>query len=335
MDYTLLDGNYLSYLNLTSGNRVQLDWEYTNCNFDREMRSEGYLVKIIDDLHCCILFLVHSQISGDMILFNLENRRIDKIFTVENDVITNEHFIHLKNTIYDISDRGERWEGGMDNEYCQGWGSLFDEYGHLEYEGFMFHGKKTGFGTEYFPDLGFPSYKGTFVNDQCIGFGTSYSRNETIIRQGAFPSIDFELVLTPDVFVICNQITSLVIEPELKIEKLNLNLFPSLCQFRCVEKSLPTIQTIAAVDHKCISQFTLQDKSCCSEYAVKTVCGSFEFKNCISLQSVEIGAYCLRKTRSFMISNCSSLSTLIFGEFSFNNAEEFILQGRRSKPIAF
>lgn len=327
MDYTLLGGNYDTYINLTIGNRIQLEWEHVLCNLDRGIRPVGYLVKRVDELHYCILYCIQSHIHGYLLLFNLADTKIDKIFSVENDVITSQHFIPSESVIIDISRDGERWEGSFDPDGFEGWGRVYDKYGCLEYEGFMFHGKKMGYGVQYYPELDIPYYQGTFVNDECIGFGTSYSREGNIIHQGAFPYLALELVVKPEVQLLSNQLTSLVIEPELEIEELNLNLFPCLCELRCTEQSLPMIRSIAAVGQNSISKVALLDRSCCGEYVDSGVNGSVLFQNCGSLQVVEIGAYCLRKTKSVCISNCSSLATLLFGEFSFNNAEEFVLRG--------
>ena len=324
----LLDGNYETYTNLMVGNKIQLEWEHTHCNLDRGIRPVGYLVKKVDDLHYCILCCIQAHIHGYMLLLNLVNGQIDKIFSVENDVITKEHSIPSEFVIFDISSHGERWEGSVDSDGFEGWGRLYDKYGNLEYEGFLFLGMKMGYGIQYYPELGTPYYQGTFVNDECIGFGTSYSREGHIIHQGAFPYQALELVVKPEVQLICNQITSLVIEPELEIETLDLNLFPCLCELRCTEKSLPRIRSIVAIGQNSINRVTLLDRSCCSEYVDKGVNGSVRFQNCKSLRVVEIGAYCLRRTKSVCISSCSSLVTLLLGEFSFNNAEEFVLRGR-------
>ena len=333
MNCTRLDGSYTSYISLKVGDRIQLDWERSYCTLDREIRPEGYLVKQIDDLHFCILECLQSQIHGYMLLFNLENKRIDRVFTVEDNVLTSQLLIPSECVIYDISDQGERWEGSMDQAGFEGWGSVYDTQGYLEYEGFMFHGKKMGYGIQYHPELGIPYYIGTFVNGECIGFGTSYSREGAVIHQGLFPDIPNELVLTPEVSLICNQITSLTIGSLLETQALNLNLLPCLCQLRCTDKSLPNIRSIVAIDHHALREIILQDWSCCSEYTNGAVEGSFVLQNCEWLQTVEIGAYCLRKTRTVCIANCSSLITLLLGEFSFNNAEELVLRGIRSASL--
>ena len=39
MDYTLLGSNYDTYINLTIGNRIQLEWEHVHCNLDRGMKT--------------------------------------------------------------------------------------------------------------------------------------------------------------------------------------------------------------------------------------------------------------------------------------------------------
>ena len=48
-----------------------------------------------------------------------------------------------------ISEDGSRWEGDWFNEQPFGFGSVYDGEGNRIYSGFMFEGKKVGFGEEY------------------------------------------------------------------------------------------------------------------------------------------------------------------------------------------
>ena len=64
-----------------------------------------------------------------------------------------------------LNEDGSRWEGDWYNEQPFGFGSLYDSEGNRIYIGFMFEGKKVGFGTEYFADTHTVDYCGNFVND--------------------------------------------------------------------------------------------------------------------------------------------------------------------------
>ena len=83
-----------------------------------------------------------------------------------------------------ISEDGSRWEGDWYKEKPFGFGSLYDGEGNRVYSGFMFEGKKVGFGTEYFADSHTVDYCGNFLNDLRHGWGTIYDRNGNKLYEG-------------------------------------------------------------------------------------------------------------------------------------------------------
>ena len=100
-----------------------------------------------------------------------------------------------KNVIKQISEDGSRWEGDWLNGFPFGFGSLFDGDGNRIYSGFMFEGKKIGFGTEYFADNHKVDYSGNFINDKRHGWGTTYDRNGQKLYEGDWrcgKNCDFE-----------------------------------------------------------------------------------------------------------------------------------------------
>ena len=83
-----------------------------------------------------------------------------------------------------MSDDGSRWEGDWLTEKPFGFGSVYDGEGNRIYSGFMFEGKKSGFGTEYFADNHKVDYCGNFMNDLRHGWGTTYDRNGNVKYEG-------------------------------------------------------------------------------------------------------------------------------------------------------
>ena len=94
----------------------------------------------------------------------------------EKDVEFDEEMIERGVTMM-LSEDGTRWEGDWYNQEPFGFGCLYDGEGNRIYSGFMFEGKKIGFGEEYFADNHKVDYCGNFVNDKRHGWGTSYDRN--------------------------------------------------------------------------------------------------------------------------------------------------------------
>ena len=99
-----------------------------------------------------------------------------------------------KRVVKQLSEVGSRWEGDWYNQQPFGFGSLFDGEGNKIYSGFMFEGKKIGFGTEYFADNHKVDYCGNFMNDKRHGWGTTYDRNGNKLFEGdwKFGKNDFE-----------------------------------------------------------------------------------------------------------------------------------------------
>ena len=83
-----------------------------------------------------------------------------------------------------LDEDGSRWEGDWLNEKPFGFGSVYDGEGNRMYSGFMFEGKKIGFGTEFFSDNHKVDYCGNFMNDLRHGWGTTYDRNCQKLYEG-------------------------------------------------------------------------------------------------------------------------------------------------------
>ena len=89
-----------------------------------------------------------------------------------------------ENVVKQMSEDGSRWEGDWYNGNPFGFGSFYDEEGNRMYSGFVFEGKKVGYGTEFFADSHIVDYCGNFINDQRYGWGCSYDRNGQKLFEG-------------------------------------------------------------------------------------------------------------------------------------------------------
>ena len=83
-----------------------------------------------------------------------------------------------------LSEDGSRWEGDWYNEKLFGFGSIYDGEDNRIYSGFMFEGKKIGYGTEYFADNHKVDYCGNFINNERHGWGITYDRNGQKLFEG-------------------------------------------------------------------------------------------------------------------------------------------------------
>lgn len=84
----------------------------------------------------------------------------------------------------DLTANGRRWEGGVKDRKPFGYGTLYDEEGRKEYEGFMKNGRKIAYGTEYYADIGQIKYRGCYCDDYRFGYGVLYDRRGAIEHEG-------------------------------------------------------------------------------------------------------------------------------------------------------
>ena len=105
-------------------------------------------------------------------------------------ILNTNKFVALSHNKIDDNDRieiygeGDRWEGDSFNGIPFGYGHFYDDEGNRMYSGFLYKGKKVGYGTEYFADTHTIDYCGHFMNDKRHGWGISYDRNGTKLYEG-------------------------------------------------------------------------------------------------------------------------------------------------------
>ena len=161
--------------------------------------------------------------DGEIMLICDENEKIMKVREKKGKdgqyMEFDENMIR-HGVIKQIDEDGSRWEGDWLNEKPFGFGSLFDGEGNRIYSGFMFDGKKIGFGTEYFADNHQVDYCGNFMNDKRHGWGTTYDRNGQKLYEGDWrcgKNCDFEdkIVIKDNCEEDCLRIHDLIKELEI------------------------------------------------------------------------------------------------------------------------
>ena len=156
------------------------------------MERKSYFLGLCGDEKLVIektdLFYYYSK--GSFVQILLQGNRSDnsmRVFIRETGV---DEFVGVeeneieKNVKKILNEDGSRWEGDWHNEKPFGFGSLFDGEGNRIYSGFMYVGKKVGFGTEYFADNHNVDYCGNFMNDKRHGWGITFDRNGQKLYEG-------------------------------------------------------------------------------------------------------------------------------------------------------
>ena len=148
---------------------------------------------------------------------------------------------------------------------------MYDGEGNRIYVGFMFEGKKVGFGTEYFADTHTVDYCGNFVNDERHGRGISYDRNGNVLYEGEWRCgrNDFE----EDVVVVednckedCLKIHNLIKELEIGEECLNdwkddllIENYPNLEKIIVKNNSLQNLKSLKICNCEKLKTIEIED----------------------------------------------------------------------------
>lgn len=86
--------------------------------------------------------------------------------------------------ILDLSDKGDRWEGGCLNGVPFGYGKYFNKDNNIKYIGFIYNGMKVCIGTEYYEDLRIVQYEGYYYKSQHNGNGRLYNKLNELVYDG-------------------------------------------------------------------------------------------------------------------------------------------------------
>ena len=113
-----------------------------NCKFECKDKNQfSFFDKIQNEY-----VLVEGIVSEKTMTVKSKKTKSDEYSNINENTIE-------KRVIEQISRDGSRWEGDWYKMKPFGFGSVYNDEGNRIFTGFMFYGKKVGFGTEFFADL--------------------------------------------------------------------------------------------------------------------------------------------------------------------------------------
>ena len=139
-----------------------------------------YLQNKQNEVICCISDINDKEM---LLICNKNDHSLKLVNSNDQEREGMENRIE-RGVVIQLGEDGTRWEGDWYNEKPFGFGSVYDGEGNRIYSGFMFYGKKIGFGTEYFADNHTVDYCGNFMNDKRHGWGITYDRNGQKLFEG-------------------------------------------------------------------------------------------------------------------------------------------------------
>ena len=230
-----------------------------------------------DDMH--YIYQAANTIQRN-ISMNISDKTLEvKKWTNGKDIdeATGEYQIQI-GVIKQIKEDGSRWEGDWYNKQPFGFGCVYDGEGNRMYCGFMFEGKKIGYGEEYFSDNHKVDYCGYFMNDLRHGWGTTYDRNGNKLYEGdwRFGMNDFEnerIVIKnkADCMKIHDLIKELVIGDKLGNkwkEDLIIKNYPNLQSIVVKNNSLQYLKSLKICNCEKLKMIDMDKNSC---YFIKTL----------------------------------------------------------------
>ena len=90
----------------------------------------------------------------------------------------------IQNSIFDLNDQGERWEGNGLNGEPYGFGCIYNKDNNLAYEGFIYKGMKVCYGCCHHADIEAIEYVGGFYMNKKHGYGKLYDKKRELLCDG-------------------------------------------------------------------------------------------------------------------------------------------------------
>lgn len=254
------------------------------------------LAELFDDVGP--LVIQYDNGNKDMIVRNGETEEILDIVALSVDIL-------------DLDNEGRRWEGNVIEDKLYGFGSYFDGSGNFTYSGFVYEGKKCGYGVDFYQESSIVEYEGTFLNDLRHGWGSLFDRKGNKVYEGKWAmgqNSSFSLTIPND----CENSTLI----HNCLEELSIG---SNC-FNLLER-------VQFLHYDNLRHLRIGDN--CFKNAVE-----FTIDNCNSLCTVEIGVTCFdthalnTHEKTFKICNCNQLKSVCIGCGSFHHyGRLFVLKG--------
>ncbi|KAK8790150.1 hypothetical protein WA588_000318 [Blastocystis sp. NMH] len=214
----------------------------------------------------------------------------------------------------DMDSTGRRWEGEVKDGKPFGWGTLYNEDGLKEYEGFLLDTSRICYGKEYYPDICQIRYDGCYMNNRRFGEGILYDRRGEIEYDGLWkndepysPRLDGQILTNRTEFFFItgygfNRVESFVLPQWLhKLRRIVIG-------YHCFERT--RLCEISGLSELEIIEIGNNSFSCCKLQSIQVAEYSFsdyhslELRNLPSLQSIQMGEWCFYEAPLFSLVDC-------------------------------
>ena len=301
---------------------------------------------------------IKETVSNASQIVVVGNRRIKRLLQVwilsKDKGAVSVPLQNTYNSIIDLSENGERWEGEVVDDYPCGWGCFYNADNVLCYEGFRYKEDTVCYGTSFFADV-VPKtkcYEGMLSFSLRCGRGTEFDRRSEVVYDGYWMNnrrmTDNEVVVpanTLDQLFHNTMMKRFVLEEGCypRFHSFTLTHFPLLKEvlvgLHCFNPMLPNddSQSIASADAPLTdSRFYI---AFCSALESITIDGDsfFSFASFVleflpSLRHLRIGVgapisssfpFC----HHFQLASLPQLVDVVIGDYSFMKQQLTVFQG--------
>lgn len=239
----------------------------------------------------------------------------------------------IEENCIDLDSNGRRWEGGVKDEEPFGYGVVYDEDGHKEYEGFIIGNMKVCHGKEYYDDIESVEYEGCYYNGKRFGKGVLYDRKGAIEYDGIWMNNEHYSSESCERSLVSNHSQCLSISKDESMNPLLFHLSPLFHSLKRIEigsgcytdtrsfdiggltrlesieigtdsfrKSANSIQKNKQTNGICRIMDCPRLRSICFDNKVFQYYHVFELANLSSLRFIRIGIDCFCEGHSFSLS---------------------------------
>ena len=206
----------------------------------------------------------------------------------------------MNDRVVDLSDKGDRWEGGWWNNSMCGWGCLYNVNNELEYEGFMYKNRRICYGASYHSDIGIKCYEGNWCDDKKWGIGTYLGRNGEVIYKGKWVdnSNEVDKLIVHDSSELClihSILQDLIIANDMcnSVTYFNINVCDCLVSLRIGDNCFMKVDRFSISGLGCLQYIFIGNNSFTLSKNGEGInfLRSFHITNCQRLRSIKIDCF--------------------------------------------
>ena len=297
---------------------------------------DSIMIMDINSGHCYGVDMTDKSVFVSYGSLEIEGYFQTRGMVIGNENGESEEYIPwIQGSGIDLTASGRRWEGNeKDGKPC-GYGVLYDEDGNRVFEGFMMNGLKTGYGREYYNDIGALLYDGCYCYDMKCGYGTLYNRDGSIVRKGMWKndhrySYSFDGVTLDDY-------SEMIYIPDSSlntIESLNISSCMDAVEWLFIaDDCCGSVRSFVIDGLSNLRTITIGTKSFTTNRNERRIVrrglndGTFRVVNCFSLCSIEIFEMSFCDYSFCELVNLPSLRSITMGRNCFFYALSFSLTG--------